>query len=207
LSLICAETREHIRFGEPLYAAEPAGAAACCSVSRKVLDLIQPDVRRPEPCATPEDGLNVHAASSGGPTFRGFYEWSTFRKGAFLFSLSAEHAAQYLPFVWREYQPSHVHEPPEAEIVVMALGPSEVANILTRIGPLQPEAKLVFHHDDPPCEARLEVQDDGSRWCPACKLHPDTQSVCLMFYCPTCDAKLRDLQCPQCVRSFANPGA
>lgn len=52
------------------------------------------------------------------------------------------------------------------------------------------EAKLVMHHDDPPCEARLEL--DGR--CPECKLHPDMQSTCFYYYCLHSPAEEHDLR-------------
>jgi len=62
------------------------------------------------------------------------------------------------------------------------------------------KAKLVLHHDDPPCEVRLE---DG--FCPECKFTPDMQSTCFHFYCPTCDCPLDKLKCPKCGQTFERP--
>ena len=65
-----------------------------------------------------------------------------------------------------------------------------------------PKAKLVLHHDDPPCTARLE--DNG--YCRKCRLHPDMQSTCFYFYCPTCNVRLRkDMKCPQCGQAHERP--
>ncbi len=63
------------------------------------------------------------------------------------------------------------------------------------------KAKAVLHHDDPPCNERL----DSSNYCLACRLYPDTQSVCIYFYCPKCDCKLKKMKCPQCKKVFVNP--
>lgn len=63
------------------------------------------------------------------------------------------------------------------------------------------KAKLILHHDDPPCEARLDA--GGS--CPKCRIHPDMQSTCFHFYCPTCDLPLRKLKCPKCGQTFERP--
>jgi len=134
MSLLCAETREFIPFGDPLFCAEPKDATACCAFSQKAMDLIPEDVRRPEPCATPDDGLNVHRASSGGPTFRGMYEWSSMKKGNFLFSLSAADAQEHLPFIWKEYQPGTVPEPVQMDIVVIQVTPETLPDILRRLG-------------------------------------------------------------------------
>jgi len=60
------------------------------------------------------------------------------------------------------------------------------------------KAKLVLHHDDPPCYERLN--SDGS--CPVCKLHPDMQSTALHYYCPRCDLPLKDRRCPACGRIY-----
>ena len=64
------------------------------------------------------------------------------------------------------------------------------------------EAKLVLHHDDPPCTARLEE----SGRCPECHFHPDMQSTCFYFYCPSCDVLLpKDLKCLKCGQTFKRP--
>jgi len=60
------------------------------------------------------------------------------------------------------------------------------------------EAKLVMHHDDPPCEARL----DSNYCCPECGFPPDMRCMALYFYCPTCDMKLKDMKCPICKQTF-----
>jgi len=63
------------------------------------------------------------------------------------------------------------------------------------------KAKLVLHHDDPPCEARL-----CRGHCPACDLTPDMQSTCLYLYCPTCDVSLEEgMKCPKCGQTFERP--
>lgn len=64
------------------------------------------------------------------------------------------------------------------------------------------EAKLVLHHDDPPCAARLESYG----FCPKCNCHPDTQSTATYCYCPVCDVKLEYLRCPLCRKIFEMPG-
>lgn len=57
---------------------------------------------------------------------------------------------------------------------------------------------MVFHHDDPPCKARL----DASGYCPLCEVYPDMQSKRLFPYCPVCDVLLKKLVCPVCHRKF-----
>ena len=66
--------------------------------------------------------------------------------------------------------------------------------IITRLVPI-----YFLHHDDPPCEARLD--EDG--FCSACKLHPDMQSKCFYPYCPGCGCKLEKMKCPECGCSFS----
>jgi len=63
------------------------------------------------------------------------------------------------------------------------------------------KATMVKHHDDPPCTARLDERGD----CPKCNLHPDTQSTCFYFYCPTCNIPLKNLKCSQCKKTFERP--
>ena len=60
------------------------------------------------------------------------------------------------------------------------------------------KAKWILHHDDPPCEARLE--SDG--FCKVCGFHPDTQSKCLYPYCSKCNVKLINLKCPKCGQEY-----
>ena len=64
-----------------------------------------------------------------------------------------------------------------------------------------PKAKMVLHHDDPPCAVRLNKKGR----CPECKLIPDMQSVALYPYCPKCDMPLKNLQCPKCKQTFQKP--
>lgn len=59
------------------------------------------------------------------------------------------------------------------------------------------KAKLVLHHDDPPCQVRLI---DG--YCDECKLTPDMQSTCFYYYCPVCDVRLVKMKCPACEKTF-----
>ena len=62
------------------------------------------------------------------------------------------------------------------------------------------KAKMVLHHDDPPCAARL-----NNGYCTECKFVPDMQSTCLYFYCPSCDCHLKNLKCPRCGQTFEKP--
>jgi hypothetical protein len=63
------------------------------------------------------------------------------------------------------------------------------------------KAKLVMHHDDPPCEERLI-----NGCCEKCQCHPDMQSTCLWSYCPTCDVPLQKMKCPKCLKIFEKQG-
>ncbi|MDD5290445.1 MAG: hypothetical protein PHT40_04640 [Patescibacteria group bacterium] len=60
------------------------------------------------------------------------------------------------------------------------------------------EPKWVMHHDDPPCEARLN--DDNI--CPECGFVPDMQSTCFYAYCPVCNLRLKKMQCPRCKKTY-----
>ncbi len=66
------------------------------------------------------------------------------------------------------------------------------------------KAKMVMHHDDPPCEERLVIRD-GGRYCPACRLHLDMQSLCLWSYCPECDEPLKKMECSKCGQIYERP--
>lgn len=63
------------------------------------------------------------------------------------------------------------------------------------------------HHDDSPCEELLEpLGRHGGNYCPECKIHPDTQSICLKAYCPHCQIILsKDLICRECEVQFVRP--
>ncbi|MFH0891252.1 MAG: hypothetical protein V1867_00560 [Candidatus Falkowbacteria bacterium] len=56
------------------------------------------------------------------------------------------------------------------------------------------KAKMVPHHDDPPCTDRLSP----CGYCHKCGLTPDMQSTCLYPYCPDCDTPLKNMRCPKC---------
>lgn len=58
--------------------------------------------------------------------------------------------------------------------------------------------KNVLHHDDPPCEGRL----DRFGRCEECGIVPDMQSTCLIHCCPDCNERLKDSQCPKCLKKF-----
>lgn len=63
------------------------------------------------------------------------------------------------------------------------------------------KAKMVLHHDDPPCRARLNYGFSKSAM-----FFPDTQSRRLLPYCPlSCDCPLKNLKCPKCKRTFKRP--
>lgn len=61
-------------------------------------------------------------------------------------------------------------------------------------------AKMVLHHDDPPCRARLY-----NGFCYECNLVPDMQSTCFLFFCPSCDCHLKNFKCPKCGQIFERP--
>lgn len=60
------------------------------------------------------------------------------------------------------------------------------------------KAKLILHHDDPPCYAKLRA--DG--FCEFCNLHPDMQSTCFHPYCPICNVELQKMKCPVCKKKY-----
>jgi hypothetical protein len=66
------------------------------------------------------------------------------------------------------------------------------------------KAIYLAHHDDPPCEEKLE-KIRGGNYCPKCKIHPDTQSISLRAYCPDCKVLLKNLKCRTCSTQFQKP--
>lgn len=64
----------------------------------------------------------------------------------------------------------------------------------------KPAARLVLCHDDPPCEEPLVKGH-----CRTCDITPDTQSKCLIPYCPKCNIRLERMECPNCKKSFEQP--
>ncbi len=64
------------------------------------------------------------------------------------------------------------------------------------------KAKMVLHHDDPPCEAKLV-----NGHCPECGIHPDMQSTAIWYYCPDCGVPLKKgMRCPKCGGEFSKNG-
>lgn len=59
------------------------------------------------------------------------------------------------------------------------------------------KGKYVAFHDDYPCKARLV-----RGFCPECQLYPDMQSKTLYLYCPDCDVRLKNFECPNCNQKF-----
>ncbi|MBI3045934.1 MAG: hypothetical protein HYY86_00095 [Candidatus Harrisonbacteria bacterium] len=89
---------------------------------------------------------------------------------------------------------------------INVVGTSQCCDYGLNTKQLESKAKWVQHHDDRPCTARLTTQD-GGRWCPKCKLHPDMQSTCLYPYCPSCDRSLKNMKCPKCGQIFQRPSS
>ena len=75
--------------------------------------------------------------------------------------------------------------------------PAETDDTTKVILSLRHEAKLVLHHDDSSCTARLE-----NGFCPKCNLRPDMQSTCIYYYCPACDLPLVGNVCPNCRNTY-----
>ncbi len=80
--------------------------------------------------------------------------------------------------------------------------PSEL-EVVTEDGVKEKQmAKMILHHDDPPCTARL---NDG--FCPECRVVPDMQSTCFLYYCPVCDIQVtNDMKCTKCGETFKRAG-
>ena len=63
------------------------------------------------------------------------------------------------------------------------------------------KAKLVLHHDDPPCTARLDANGN----CPECGVHPYMQSTAFHYYCTICRVPLKNMTCIVCRTAFEKP--
>lgn len=72
---------------------------------------------------------------------------------------------------------------------------------MTRVEAPLPAPQLIPHHDDPPCETRL----DQSGFCPNCEHTPNKENTALRFYCSECKVLLGDMKCPRCNRIFTHP--
>lgn len=71
--------------------------------------------------------------------------------------------------------------------------------------------KWVLYHDDSPCSGTEAVRLVNG-FCPKCKIHPDSQSMCLRAHCPDCDVPLeyeqdrrKDHICSTCKVKFRSP--
>jgi hypothetical protein len=99
MTLMCSETGKGVRYGTTLMAATASKSAAFYALSQEATEQIPQDARSKLPLS---DGLNVYAASSGGPTLSECYTLGGFCVGLFVFALSPENAAMYLPNLWQK---------------------------------------------------------------------------------------------------------
>lgn len=99
MSLICAETGQDLLVKDPLYTATQWSTATHYALHHGVIERIPHAMRRPTPCRSDEDGVDVHEGVSTPnlPFFAHVYSWSGFRAGRFLFSISPETAVKHLP--------------------------------------------------------------------------------------------------------------
>jgi hypothetical protein len=67
-------------------------------------------------------------------------------------------------------------------------------------------AAFVLTHDDGACQPGVYntplITKDGGRYCPVCKIHPDMQSTCFVYYCPNDMIPLKGDTCPKCKNKF-----
>ena len=101
MSLLCVETGYDIEFGDPLYAGTRPDIEVYTALSQAAINKIPLAVRRNNPCAPGEPGINIHLASSS-RNFNGSYTVCSFHRDEFLFSVSEENAEKYLPQLIKE---------------------------------------------------------------------------------------------------------
>jgi hypothetical protein len=101
MTLQCSETGKGVRYGTTLLAATTTRSAAFYALSQDAAEQIPQDARS---AAFLSDGLNVYAASSGGPTLGDCYTLGGFCVGVFVFALSSENAEMYLPNLWQKIE-------------------------------------------------------------------------------------------------------
>src|SRR4051812_3683449 len=94
MSLICSETEEYIWSRQRAFAAShPTGQGY--AVGEPAIAKIPQSERRQVRCGAMEDGLNVYEGV--GSQSSGTWQFSDFKKGKFLFSISDATAKKYLP--------------------------------------------------------------------------------------------------------------
>lgn len=98
MSLCCHETIRDITYGTPLRCTTHGVIDTFSALSQEIFEQIPERAKRSTPCEEEECGVDVHTANSsknGG--VRDNYPMLDFKMGEFLFSLSPEDAAKYLP--------------------------------------------------------------------------------------------------------------
>lgn len=94
MSLLCRETQKYMWAKEKAYMAiHPIRQGY--AISEPVISKIPASARRAQPCSHFEDGLDIYEGK--GTKSAGTWQWSTFKHGKFLFSISEETAKLYLP--------------------------------------------------------------------------------------------------------------
>lgn len=96
MTLLCSETGERLRYEDRIWSLTSESADQYYVLSDSVVSAIPKGLQRNHECAQGL-GVNVYAASSGGPTTGGYHSWSSFRLKEFAFSVSLETARKYLP--------------------------------------------------------------------------------------------------------------
>lgn len=97
MSLLCGESEDCIWENEKAFGvSHPLGPGY--AVSEIAIEKIPQSERRPHPCQEFEEGLNIREGE--GIKSSRTWQFSTFKTGKFLFSISEAAAKAYLPRTW-----------------------------------------------------------------------------------------------------------
>ena len=102
MSLFCAECKQGIEYGDPLYAAARSDMLFFAVLSEEAVSQIPKEDRCPHPYAS-DKGMGIYVAFST-LNFTETYTIRNFRKGEFLFSIPEDVAKKHLPRVYDHFQ-------------------------------------------------------------------------------------------------------
>jgi hypothetical protein len=101
----CAETGQAIEPGQIFRAATQPGLRHVAILGQEALEQIPEIAQQADPCQPDDGGIDIHLANySGGYTTSCIRTRPQLTRGAFLFSVSQESAAKYLPKLASAFQ-------------------------------------------------------------------------------------------------------